>query len=204
MAGTAADAPRILGLTGAIGCGKTTVGDMLLRFGALERIDADTVVHELMAPATAVTAAIADTFGTDVLRDDGAVDRGALAAEVFADQAALQKLEAITHPAVRATIRRRLEALHGREGIVIVDAVKLLQGDLLPLCDAVWVVRCLPGEQTRRLITIRGMTAEAAGERIAAQPSFAHPRVTRVVENTGSLEHLEKQVEAAWHGLKRV
>lgn len=204
MAGTAAGAPRILGLTGAIGCGKTTVGDMLLRLGAVERIDADTVVHELMAPGTAVTAAITDTFGTGVLRDDGAVDRGALAAKVFADPAALRKLEAITHPAVRAEIRRHLEDLKEQDGIVIVDAVKLLQGDLLPLCDAVWVVRCPPVDQTRHLIAIRGMTAEAAGERIAAQPSFDHPRVARVIENSGSLDHLEKQIEAAWHELNRV
>ncbi len=204
MAGKSAGAPRILGLTGAIGCGKTTVGDMLLRLGALERIDADTVVHELMAPETAVTAAIADTFGIDVLRDDGAVDRGALAAKVFADQTALRKLEAITHPAVRATIRQRLTGLEGRDGIVIVDAVKLLQGDLLPLCDTVWVVRCPRDEQTRRLIAIRGMTAEAAEKRIAAQPAFDHPRVDRVIENTGSLDQLEKQVATAWHEFNQV
>jgi dephospho-CoA kinase len=201
MAGNPTRTPRVLGLTGAIGCGKTTVGDILLRLGALGRIDADTVVHELMAPGTPVTAAIADSFGTDVLRDDGGVDRAALAATVFADQAALQQLEAITHPAVRTTIRKRLEGLRGRDGIVIVDAVKLLQGDLLPLCDAIWVVTCPPDEQTRRLVEMRRMTTEAAEARIRAQPSFEHPRVTRLIENTGSLDHLRQQVAAAWHEL---
>ncbi len=198
MAGNSTRAPRIIGLTGPIGCGKTTVGDILLRLGARDRIDADTVVHELMAPGTPVTVAITEAFGTGILQDNGAVDRRSLATIVFADQGALRKLESITHPAVRAAIRRKLGDLGGDDGIVVVDAVKLLQGDLLPLCDEVWVVTCPHDEQTRRLVDIRGMTAEAAEARIAAQPSFDHPRVTRVIENTGSLDELRQQVTAAW------
>lgn len=202
MAGDATTlSPRVLGLTGAIGCGKTTVGDLLLGLGALERIDADTVVHSLMAPGTVTTAAIADAFGPRVMNDDGGVDRGTLAARVFADAAALRTLEGITHPAVRAEIRRRLRDLAGHDGIVVVDAVKLLQSDLLPLCDAVWVVRCPLEEQVRRLTELRGMTGTAAAGRIAAQPSFEHPRVSRIIDNAGSRRDLERQVSAGWNDL---
>lgn len=199
--GSSPRSPRILGLTGAIACGKTTVGDILLRLGALKRIDADLVVHELMRPRTQVTTAIADAFGGEVLRADGAVDRAALAARVFGDPAALQLLEGITHPAVRAIIRQRLSELGGEQGVVIVDAVKLLQSDLLPLCDAVWVVRCNADEQMRRLVELRGMTAEAAVARTAAQPSFDHPQVVRFIDNAGSRSDLERQVETAWKEL---
>jgi dephospho-CoA kinase len=194
-------APRILGLTGPIACGKTTVGNLLLELGALERIDADESVHELMAPGTPTTARIAGEFGPEILATDGAVDRAKLAEIVFADRGALRRLEQIVHPAVRKAIRERIAGMAGREGVVVVDAVKLLQSDLLELCSAVWVVRCERPAQMERLMNTRGMAVEAAQGRLAAQPSFDHPLVTAVIENCRSLKQLRREVEAEWNAL---
>lgn len=196
--------PRILGITGPIGCGKTTVGDILLGLGALARIDADAVVHELMQPGTPTTARVACTFGTESLREDGAVDRPRLARIVFDDPVQLARLEAIVHPAVRALIRQRVQSFSGQTGTVAIDAVKLLQSDLLPMVEAVWVVQCPRQEQIRRLVDLRAMSPEAARARVRSQPSFDHPRVTRVIENDGSLSNLRTAVAAAWEDFSRL
>ena len=186
---------HVLGLTGPIACGKTTVGDMLLDLGAAVRIDADTVVHDLMRPGTETTACIAERFG-DVIDARGAVDRAALGRAVFADRAALRDLEAITHPEVRREIRRRLDEY--AHGVVIVDAVKLLQSELLPLCDAVWVVACDADVELERLMHRNSLGEEDASRRIAAAPNFEHPRVDVRIENSGSLEELRRDVCSAW------
>lgn len=193
--------PFVLGLTGAIGCGKTTVGDILLELGALERIDADRVVHRLMEPGTEVTAQVARAFGQHVLLPDAGVNRQALGRIVFGDPAKLRRLEEITHPAVRREIRRRIESLAGTEGVVVVDAVKLLESDLLPLTDAVWMVQCAPDQQLLRLTQTRNMTAEDAAARIRAQPTFHHPAVTRVIQNNQTLMKLRENVAEAWQEL---
>lgn len=192
------ESPLVLGLTGPIACGKTTVGDILLELGALERIDADRVVHELMGPSSPLAAEVAATFGERMLGPDGAVDRAALARIVFSDPEELRRLESISHPAVRREIRRRLEALSGASGVVVVDAVKLLQSDLLPLAHEVWVVACDPREEVRRLTERRNMAADDAAARLEAQPSFEHPAVSRVIRNNGSLMELRENVERAW------
>lgn len=196
-------APRILGLTGPIACGKSAVGDLLLELGALERIDADQAVHQLMLSGTPTTGHIRSVFGPQVINPDGSVDRTALGELVFADAQALARLEGIVHPAVRQVIRSRLAELSRRAGIVVVDAVKLLQSELLELCDAIWVVRCSADTQMQRLTEIRHMTESAARSRMAAQPSFVHPRVTTIIDNSGSMEDLRRQVESAWSALQR-
>jgi dephospho-CoA kinase len=175
---------------------------MLLQLGALERIDADRLVHTLMASGTATTAAVREEFGEDILRPDGSVDRAHLGRLVFADPNALRRLEGIVHPAVRRLVRERLRELAGKTGVVVVDAVKLLQSELLELCEAVWVVQCSPEAQRRRLRQIRQMPEAEAEGRLAAQPNFVHPRVTRVIENSGSLEELRREVEEGWRSLQ--
>lgn len=193
--------PHVLGLTGPIGCGKTTVGDILLELGARERIDADRVVHALMEPGKPLSRRIAREFGPETIRPDGGVDRAALGRIVFQHPDKLRLLESLTHPAVREEIRSRLEALRGTPGVVVVDAVKLLQSPLLPLMDEVWVVTCDPEIERARLTGLRGMTGEDAESRLRAQPSFEHLRVTRVLHNDGSLVELRQTVERAWSSL---
>ncbi|MBV9279591.1 MAG: dephospho-CoA kinase [Chloroflexi bacterium] len=195
--------PRVLGLTGPIACGKTTVGNLLLELGALDRIDADAVVHELMAAGTPTTARIRSAFGDEVLRPDGSVNRARLGELVFSEPEALVRLEAIVHPAVREAIRRRLGEMAGQTGLVVVDAVKLLQSDLLPLCDAVWVVQCARAAQMDRLTRGRKMPLSSAEARLAAQPWFDHPRVTTRIENSGSMDDLRRRVREAWRSLAR-
>ena len=194
--------PRVLGITGPIGCGKTTVGDILLTLGARERIDDDRIVHKLLAPGTSVTVEVAQAFGPDVLLHDGSIDRAALAGVVFANRAMLRRLEAIVHPAVRETVRQQLDEIDDR-GVVVLDAIRLLQSELLELCEAVWVVTCDPGAQMERLTGPRGMTADEAEKRREAMPFFEHPRVTRVIVNSGSRDDLENQVRLAWTAFQK-
>lgn len=187
--------PHILGLTGGIACGKSTVAEMLLEMGALRHIDADQVVHRLMAPGSPTSAEVAQTFGAGMLSADGSVDRAKLGALVFAEPESLVKLESLTHPAVREEISGEVESLRGSKGFVVLDAVKLLQSELLPLCDAVWVVRCDPDVQLNRLVADREKAEEEALDRIGAQPSFEHAAVTAVIDNSGSREALSRQVQ---------
>ena len=190
--------PRILGLTGPIACGKSTVGSMLLQLGALARIDADEVVHELMRPGTETTRRIEYAFGPEVISPDRSVDRKTLGERVFSNAEPLHDLEEIVHPAVDSAIRTRLERFAGVRGIVVLDAVKLLQTDLAELCSAIWVVRCSSGEELRRLMANRGMTQSEAEKRIASQPDFVDPRVSAVIDNSGTLDDTCAEVAMRW------
>ncbi|GAC1471483.1 MAG: dephospho-CoA kinase [Chloroflexota bacterium] len=191
----------VLGLTGGIACGKSTVGAMLLEMGARERIDADSIVHALLRTDTETVEAIRKRFGAGVLQADGTVDRKRLADVVFGQTQELAALEKLLHPAVRAHVLGQLAATARERGIIIVDAVKLLQSDLLDLCDAVWVVRCSPSVQMKRLIQVRHMTESEARNRVAAQPPFDHASVTLVIDNSSSMEQLRRDVERAWSSL---
>jgi dephospho-CoA kinase len=117
--------PRILGLTGNIACGKTAVGQMLLKLGAERYIDADAVVHKLYEGGQPIAVKISDAFGPNVMTADGSVDRKALGAIVFQDADAMCRLEAIVHPAVSIALVSELASV-SPSGIAIIDAVKLL------------------------------------------------------------------------------
>ncbi len=151
-----------------------------------------------MAAASPTTAKIAHAFGDEVLRPDASVDRKRLAGIVFRDREQLKTLEEIIHPAARAEIRKRIGLHPRRDGVIVIDAIKLLQSDLLQLVDEVWVVRCSPHVQMQRLKQIRGMTEADALARIRAQPVFEHPAVTVVVDNSGTMQDLERDVKQAW------
>ena len=188
--------PFRIGLTGNIACGKSTVGKLLVARGA-EYVDADRLVHVLMEPGTPENDRIVERFGPAVRAADGRIDRPALGGIVFADPAALKDLEAILHPGVRAEIRRRLAA--STAPVFVVDAIKLIEGGLAREMDAVWVVVCPRSEQVRRLMAERGMTAEQAETRIAAQgPQEEKVRhATVVIDNGGTLADTERQVDTA-------
>jgi dephospho-CoA kinase len=190
----------LLGLTGNIACGKSTVGQLLAdRFGA-DYIDADRLVHTLYASGTAETQAIADRFGRDLLKDDSTIDRRRLGDIVLADRAALKDLERILNPGVRQAIDDRLA--RACAPVVVLDAIRLIEGGLASRCDTIWVVVCAQDAQMQRLQASRGLTAEQAALRISAQsPAEEKVRYANViVTNHGTLDDLAEQVDAAWQG----
>lgn len=194
--------PFILGLTGNIACGKSTVLRLLAARGAAT-IDADAVYHELIVPGAPLWRALRQRFGESIIGPDGQVDRRALGAIVFADPAQLAALDALTHPAVLAAIHERIAALPPETDVVVIDAVKLIESGSAAECDAVWVVVCEPAQQVERLMRRNGLGRAEAEQRVAAQPPLG-PKLARadvVLDNSGDLASLEAQVVAAWAGI---
>jgi dephospho-CoA kinase len=192
--------PYIIGLTGNIACGKSTVLRRLAELGA-EVIDADLVVHALMEPGQPVWAAVRDGFGPGVIAPDGRIDRRALAAIVFSDPAELLRLEEMSHPEVRIRIMAQV-ADAAQRGIrtIMIDAIKLFEGGLADHCDEVWVVTCDPAQQLARLMARNGFDEAEARRRIAAQPPQSEKvdRADVVIDNSGTPEETRTKVDAAW------
>jgi dephospho-CoA kinase len=189
-----------IGLTGPIGCGKSTVAGWLAEEGAIV-IDADRVARQVTEPGTAALDRIAATFGRGVLDEDGSLDRAALGRIVFADPDALATLEAIVHPAVRPVILAEMEAADAAGApAVVVEAIKLVEGGLAELCDEVWLVMCTPEQQRERVVG-RGASPDDAAARIAAQGDIAdrlRPSATRVVDTSGPPAAAHERVSEAW------
>jgi dephospho-CoA kinase len=188
-----------IGLTGPIGCGKSTVAGWLAQRGAVA-VDADAVARAVTGPGEAGQDAVLRRFGDAVRGTDGSLDRAALAALVFADGSALADLEAIVHPLVRQRILAALAAADAAGApAVVVEAIKLVEGGLAELCDEVWLVTCSPETQRERLAG-RGMAAADANRRIAAQGDLAaraRPRATRVLVTDGDPATVEAAAAAA-------
>jgi dephospho-CoA kinase len=189
-----------IGLTGPIGCGKSTVAGWLAALGAIV-VDADVVARDVLAPEEPEVEAVLDRFGRGLLRSDGSLDRAALARIVFADPAALRDLEAIVHPAVRPRILARIADVE-RSGApaVVIEAIKLVEGGLADLCDEVWLVTCDAADQRARVLA-RGMTPDEADRRIGAQRELvarARAVATRTVDTSGSPDETRARVERAW------
>ena len=193
----------ILGLTGNIASGKTTVGLMLLELGLTTYVDADHIVHELYLPGQPLPAALAAAFGPAVLDSAGGVDRQKLGAIVFHSPERMAQLEAIVHPRVQEALLARLRAL-GPDDIGALDAVKLVESGYAPFCQGLWIITCPPEIQFERLTQQRGLSAEEARARLAAQPPIEAklPLATAVIHNDGSLEDLRQQVTDAWRTFK--
>jgi dephospho-CoA kinase len=186
---------KVIGLTGRIGCGKSTVAGLLHERG-VATIDADAVAREVRETDPSARAAILARFGT--------VDPAALAAVVFTDAAALADLEAIVHPAVRDRVRDRLEALAvAGTPVAAVEAIKLLGSPLRDRCDAIWVVACRPEDAMRRLAA-RGMSAAEASRRIASQLTEEEMRglADVVIDGSADLAETTRQAEDALAALR--
>ena len=165
--------PLIIGLTGPIACGKSTVARWLGERRGVVVIDADLVAREVLAAGTPETEAVYARFGEGLRGPDGELDRSALGRIVFADPAALRDLEAIVHPAVRPRILAKLDAAAAAGAVAVaIEAIKLVEGGLAELCDEVWLVTCEPEVQLERLVE-RGTGADDARSRIAAQGDLA-------------------------------
>lgn len=192
----------LVGLTGGIGSGKTTVSALLAARGAVI-IDADQITRELQEPGSPVLEEIVAAFGSDVLDSSGALDRPALAAKVFGDPEALTRLNKIVHPAVGREMASRLDAERATDNVVVLDIPLLVENPREGLCGT--VVVDLPVDlAVERLVTFRNMSRADAEARIARQAS-REARVAiadRVIDNSGDLESLEVQVDSAWQWMK--
>jgi dephospho-CoA kinase len=187
---------KVIGLTGNIGCGKSTVAAMLRGHGAAT-IDADAVAREIRHNDADARAAIQRRFGTYDARE--------LAGIVFGDAGALADLEAILHPRVRGAIRARLAELdQGGVEVAVVEVIKLLESPLADGCDQIWVVRCDQADAMRRLAASRGMDEEAARRRLASQsPQEAMIAAADVViDGSAPMEETRRQVETALAALR--
>jgi dephospho-CoA kinase len=192
--------PILVGLTGNIGTGKSTVAGMLAKLGA-EAIDADLVAHEVMRAGTSAHARIVEAFGLEVLAPDGEVDRKRLGAIVFADPAALARLEAIVHPATLEAISQRVAATSAR--VLVIEAIKLTEAGMADGCNSVWVTTCRPEQQVRRIMQGRGLNRSEAEQRVRSQPPQEEKiaRADVVIDTSGPLSRTRQQVQAAWAGL---
>ncbi len=189
-----------IGITGPIGCGKSTIARWLGERPGVVVIDADQVARDVLNSGESALAAVVDRFGAALLGEDGGLDRAALGRLVFSDPTALRDLEAIVHPAVRPRILAAMEAADfGGAVAVIVEAIKLVEGGLSALCDEVWLVTCDPVVQRARLMG-RGSTEPDAEQRIAAQAAFAGRVgciVTRTIETSREAPETRQLAEAA-------
>lgn len=190
----------LVGLTGGIGSGKSTVSAMLAARGA-EIIDGDAIVRALQRPGSPVLAAIVERFGEDVL-DGERLDRPALAAIVFSDQEALADLNGIVHPPLGEEVLRRIEAARHTDRIVVLDLPLLAEKPRSDL-DATIVVDVDEQLAVERLVASRGMDEADARARAANQATRAQRRriATHLIDNSGDLTRLEQQVDAVWADL---
>ena len=194
----------LVGLTGGIASGKTTVAARLVEHGA-ELIDADQIAREVVEPGKPAYRKIVEHFGTEILDAEGFIDRPALGAIVFGDPAKRVLLNELTHPPVIEEIAQRLELLQTFDGVVLVDVPLLVESNVDRGYEAIIVVAAKPETQLQRLIELRGMSAEHAQDRIAAQSSVDEKLAvaTHVIWNEGSLDDLLARVDEVAEDLVR-
>ena len=192
-----------VGLTGGIGAGKSEVSRRLAAHGAVI-IDADLVAREVVEPGTEGLAEVAEAFGSEVLRPDGGLDRGGLGDLVFADPELRSKLNAIIHPRVTRRMAE-LERSAGSGAIVVHDVPLIAENSRAGVYDIVVVVDAPPKIQAERLVRRRGLTREQARARMAAQASREQRLAIAdiVIDNSGSLAELDRQVGDLWAQLRR-
>ena len=194
--------PRILiGLTGNIATGKSTVAHALRDLGATV-IDADQAARVVVAKGRPALGAIVKSFGAAILQADGELNRAALGKVVFNDAARLHQLEAIVHPAVRVEMERQLAVLPA-DSVAVIEVIKLFESGWADRCDEVWVTHCTPEEQVARLIGSRGMSEADARARVAAQNPQADKlaRADVVIDTSGTHEVTRAQVAREWRRL---
>ncbi len=188
----------LLGLTGGIGSGKSTVSELLAQKGAVI-VDADAITRELQAPGQPLLAVIAERFGADVIADDGSLVRQALANKVFGDPEALKDLNSIVHPAVGKEMNRRIDAERDKDTVVVLDIPLLVENPRKGLSGVV-VVDVEIETAVSRLVEHRGMDEKDARTRIERQATREQRREIAdwVLDNSESLESLKRQVDDMW------
>lgn len=186
------------GLTGGIGSGKSTVAQQLVAFGAV-LVDADAIVREVQAPGSPVLEQMAVAFGTDILHEDGGLDRAMVAALVFGDPAKVATLNAIVHPAVIDEMTRRRTEWADTDATLLLDIPLLVESGYTNLAGIV-VVDVEPGVALERLVSQRGFTRDDAQARISRQASRDErlARADFVIDNGGDRDSLTVRVDACW------
>lgn len=191
----------LIGLTGNIACGKSTVLQRLRELGAYT-VDADALIHVILRRGGAAFEPVLAEFGPSILSEDGEIDRRALGKIVFSDPGKLHRLEAIEHPIVRRMIDEQIKA--SPERVVVLDAIKLFESGWAEKCDTVWVVTCARDQQIKRLTQTRGYSQDEAEMRVSAQApqeeKTAHANV--IIDNSGTLAQTYEHVEQAWRTLE--
>ncbi|GMV34552.1 MAG: dephospho-CoA kinase [Chloroflexi bacterium] len=187
----------VIGLTGNIATGKSVVRRMLEHLGAYT-IDADALTHRAYAKGAPGHQQVIDRFGKWLLNRDGEIDRRKLGNLVFSDPEAMRQLEEIVHPLVKQATELLIQ--RASQPVIVIEAIKLLEGDLRKTCDTVWVTNAPEATQVERLMRKRGFTREQAQERVRAQSaqSIKVNMANMVITNTGSYDDLWKQVNEAW------
>ncbi|HET9724464.1 MAG TPA: dephospho-CoA kinase [Actinomycetota bacterium] len=193
----------LVGLTGGIGSGKTTVARMLEARGAIV-FDADLLARDAVEPGTPGYRQVVERFGPNVLAPGGGIDREALAALVFADPAARRDLEAILHPEIRRLFAESTEAYRETDAVVVFSAPLLVETGMHTAFEVLVVVSAPVEMQVRRLMRDRGMSESAVRDRIAAQLPLEEKAEAAdiLIDNDGTLEELEGQVDRLWTELR--
>jgi dephospho-CoA kinase len=191
----------LVGLTGGIGSGKSTVSAALAERGAVV-VDADAIAREVQAPGSPVLAKLAERFGDAIIRADGNLDRPALASIVFSDPEALKDLNAIVHPAIGAESNRRVLEARQTDRVVVLD-IPLLTENPREGLQGIIVVDVPESTQVERLVRYRGFDEADARARIGKQATREQRLATAsfVIDNSGDLEALAPQIEALWRWL---
>lgn len=187
----------IIGLTGNIATGKTVVRRMLEHLGAYT-VDADTLSHRATAKGAPGFQPTVEAFGKWILLPNGEIDRAKLGGLVFRDPDALARLEAIIHPLVREAVDLLVQ--RAKQPVIVIEAIKLLEGELRKRCDSIWVTYAPPPVQVERLMNQRSMSRDEAQQRISAQGPQTDKIAAAdvVIRNVGSYDDLWQQVESAW------
>jgi dephospho-CoA kinase len=186
----------VVGLTGGIGSGKSTVAERFARLG-VPVIDTDVIARDLTAPGGAALAEIRATFGDAVMRADGTLDRSALRRRVFADEAERRRLEAILHPRIRQSVEAALAALDAPYALVVIPLL-VETGSYQDLLDRVLVVDCPEAAQLERVMARSGLAREEVAAILAAQAGRAERLAAAddILVNTAAPEALDSEVEA--------
>lgn len=194
----------VVGLTGGIGAGKSTVSAMLDDRGAVI-VDADRIARDLQSPGSPVLDRMAERFGDHIIRDDGSLDRAAVAKIVFNDEQALADLNGIVHPAMQDEIQRQIDAHRGTDRVVVLDFPLLGENPREGLAATI-VVDIDPEVAVERLVDQRGMDEADARARISSQISREErlERATHVIDNGGDLDALAAQVDRVWSDLQQI
>lgn len=192
---------KIIGLTGGIACGKSTVSTELRALGAAI-IDADALAHELSQPGQPIFNAYVERFGREIVTAGGTLDRAAIAARVFADPAVRAEVDAIAHPLIRTAAEERLRAARAQNKMAaVLDVPLLFEAGWDTLADEIWVVALPREEQLARLLTRdKNMTEREARARIAAQMPLAEKcaRADVVIDNSGTVEEIREYIGKLW------